>query len=443
MLIQFQEHITRQRLCKTTDKILLAVSGGIDSMVMLQLFHACGYKIGVAHCNFQLRGSEANDDELLVQERCHQIQVPFFSKRFETNNYATENKISIQMAARELRYAWFNEVMKHENFDLLATAHHLNDVAETMLLNLTGGRGVDGLTGIPVKHKNIIRPMLFALRSDIEKYAFDESITWREDASNQSLDYKRNRIRHDVIPVLKELNPNLEYTVQRSIDKNLGMIELMKLGIEAFEMKYVVHSGNRMTIDKKALEAFQHPASVLYALIKELGFSLEQCTSIITSLAGTQPGKSFFTPSHQLVIDRMELIITPANQKPLEILINESQQKAELGSMCMELIGSVDLTMLSGPHEVVFDAANIEYPLIWRTWREGDFFYPLGMEHKKKISDFLIDKKIARNDKEGVTVLESAGEIIWVVGYQISNRFKITPATKCVLRITVTQPHFI
>jgi len=440
VLEPFQNHIIRHRLCKTTDKILLAVSGGVDSMVMLHLFHDSGYKISVAHCNFQLRGEASNDDEAFVKQTCDQLQVPFFSTRFSTNNYAAEHGVSIQMAARDLRYAWFQEILVSEGFDLLATAHHLSDSVETVFLNLIHGRGIDGLTGIAVKSKQIIRPMLFALKEDIEKFATASAIPWREDSSNQTDDYARNQIRHGVLPVLKKLNVNLELTVQRSMEKNLGVLELLRFGIQEFESMHVVHSPGRVVIRKESLSSFQYPASVLYALVKPHGFSLEQCQSIVKSLDG-QVGKSFFSSSHRLVIDRKDFIITENLLTQSEVHIHKGQHDAIAGPWKLELTEANTVSKLNEKYIVCLDADRIQYPVIWRTWKEGDWFYPLGMDHKKKVSDFLIDRKVARNDKDHITVLESAGEIFWVAGHQISNRFKITAETKRAIRLAIT-PYF-
>ncbi|HZX75202.1 MAG TPA: tRNA lysidine(34) synthetase TilS [Cyclobacteriaceae bacterium] len=441
MLRLFQEHIASQQICKTTDKILLAVSGGIDSMVMLHLFQVSGYRIGVAHCNFQLRGKESDQDELFVKQTCDLLHVPFFSTRFDTNNYAAENGISIQMAARDLRYAWFTEIIQQESFDLLATGHHLNDSIETVFLNLVSGRGVDGLTGIPIKNGNVIRPMLFALRTEIEEFAKEKSIAWREDSSNQTVHYGRNLVRHEVIPILRKLNTNLEQTVQRGINKNAGVLELIKLGKEAFELKHVVRTPDRTTIQKNAFSNFHHPAAVLYQLLKEHNFSLEQCEAIYRSLHG-QAGKSFYSSSHQLVIDRTDLIITKNSSPVLETYIEEGQRQATSGSWKLELMEIKSVSKLNETEVVVLDAERIKYPLVWRPWKEGDYFYPLGMEHKKKISDFLIDRKVALNDKRQVMVLESDGEIFWVIGHQISNHFKITDDTTRAIQFTVS-PYFI
>src|SRR5688500_3351024 len=222
MLEQFLNHITRFRLCEKSDRILVAISGGVDSMTMLHLFQQAGYQFSVAHCNFQLRGKESDDDEIFVKDVCQQLQIPVYTRRFETESFAWEQGLSIQMAARDLRYAWFNELMNLHDYQLLATGHHLDDSMETILLNITKGSSTEGLAGIPVKNGKIIRPLLFASRAQVEKYAGEIDIRWREDKSNLTDDYQRNFIRHHIIPKLKELNPSLETTWQHGIEKIQG-----------------------------------------------------------------------------------------------------------------------------------------------------------------------------------------------------------------------------
>ena len=438
---QFLEHIHRNTLCSVSDRILLTVSGGLDSMVMLHLFGSNGFHVSVAHCNFQLRGKESDGDEDFVAARCKHLSIPFHSKRFETNNYATQNNISTQMAARELRYAWFAELQQKEKLDLVATAHHLNDSIETVLFNLVNGRGADGLTGIAVRNGKIIRPLLFASRKEIEQYAALNGITWREDDSNQHDDYKRNFIRHRVIPKLKEVNPNLEQSVLQSMEKTRGIIELKELGVSGFKSNYVIEQGKRTAINKEAILQLSYPAGVLYELIKAGGFSLDHCNQIIPGLKG-QSGKKFLSPTHQLIIDREELIITPHADFYKEVTITKEQTESSLGPWNLEIEETSDLTLSNNPFQVLLDADKVKYPLSWRPWKEGDFFYPLGMEQRKKISDFLIDQKVPLSEKSTVTVIESEGEIIWVVGYRISNRFKIASETKKAVRFLLI-PYFV
>ena len=438
----FLQHIEQNKWAIRDQRILLTVSGGLDSMVMLHLFVSSGFQVSVAHCNFQLRGSESDGDEQFVIKKCQQLQVPVDVKRFDTNNYATHNHVSTQMAARDLRYAWFYELANQGHFSFIATAHHLNDAIETTLLNLISGRGADGLTGIAAQNGRIIRPLIFASRKLIEKYAADHTITWREDSSNSQDEYKRNFIRHRIIPLLSQLNPSLLDSVSRSMRKNEGIVELEREAIAAFESRYVSRKADRMAIDKTALQRYQHKASVLYELIKGYGFSLEQCGQMVPAVPG-QPGKRFSSASHQLVIDRDELIITRHTETPAEVRIALSDNVSVLGTQRLQLEETEEVSISNDDNgHTSFDADKVNYPLTWRTWREGDFFYPLGMENRKKISDFLIDRKIPLNDKAKVTVLESKGEIMWVVGHRISHHFRITPGTKRELRIKV-MPHFI
>ncbi len=436
MLKLFQAHIARHRLCKATDKILLAVSGGLDSMVMLQLFHAAGYSIAAAHCNFQLRGAESEGDEEFVKERCTHLKVPFYNKRFDTNNYAWENSLSIQLAARELRYTWFEELLTKEKFDALATAHHLNDSLETVLINLCRGTGIEGLAGIPLEHGFIIRPMLFASREEIEAYARAEKITWREDGSNLTDDYQRNFIRHQIIPKLKEINPSLEHTFFSTLEKVRGGAELMKEGHNQLEKSFVRKVDGKTVIKKEAFQLFHYPAPVLWEMIKHFGFNIEQSEEIIQSIH-SQPGKKFLTPTYQLIIDRESLIISLRQQLWEQTEIRADQKHAMLGPWNLYLKeGEVILT--SNKSEAVLDLERLHFPLRWRKWKPGDTFYPLGMEHHKKISDFLIDQKISMTDKEVVTVLESNGEIAWVAGHRVDNRFKITAQTKRAMSFQIT-----
>jgi tRNA(Ile)-lysidine synthase len=435
----FVEHVHVKKLCEPTQRVLLTVSGGIDSMVMLHLFKSAGFSIGVAHCNFQLRGKDSDADEAFVEKHAKTQNIPFYIQRFETNNYATEQGISIQMAARDLRYNWFEKIRQKERFDFIATAHHLNDSIETIIFNLAHGRGADGLVGIAAKNGKIIRPLLFASRNEIEKYAADNQITWREDSSNQKGDYKRNFIRHEIIPKLSELNPGFEEAMTRSIKKNEGILEIKKIGLALFENRNENRDDSNFSIPKTTIQAFEHAGSTLYQLIKKFGFTLEQSEQIFSILDG-QSGKSFFSNSHHLVVDRDALFISEIIEALNSTVITRQQPVSQLNGLRMQFATTSDLTFDN--ETVLLDADKLSFPLTWRAWKEGDFFYPLGMSNKKKISDFLIDNKIPITDKKKITVLESGGEIAWVVGHRISDRFKITPDTKQAARFTLTS-HFV
>lgn len=406
----------------------MAVSGGIDSMVMLHLFKECGFNIGVAHANFQLRGDESADDEKFVEGICKKKSIPFFTKRFKTEEFAKANHASIQMAARELRYQWFNEVLVEQQYDFLATAHHLNDSIETVLLNLVRGSGLEGLDGIDSKNGKVIRPMLFATRGQIENYAKENKIEWREDRSNATDDYSRNFIRHQVYPLLKELNPSLEKTFNDSIHKISGAVELIAIGIDQWKVTYERKNGNQIHFDKKGFESFKNPESVLWNLIKSFGFHFDQCCQIITALHG-QSGKLFTSFQFELVVDRDHLIISKIQAELTETLIELNQSEASLGNFKLKIDRTEKTDFKDNPSVACIDDNKLKFPLRWRKWKPGDSFHPLGMSHKKKLSDFLIDQKVSVSDKETVTVLESGNEIVWVVGLRIDERYKVIDST--------------
>jgi tRNA(Ile)-lysidine synthase len=438
---QFLNHIKQHSLCEFNNKMLLAISGGMDSMVMLHLFTEAGFTVGVAHCNFQLRGEDSMKDEAFVKNVCTTKNIPFFSHRFETEEYAKEKGISIQMAARDLRYTFFKEVLHREGYDFLATAHHLNDSIETILLHLTKGTSLQGFIGIPLKNREIIRPMLFASHDMIKAYAIANQVQWREDLSNATDDYQRNFIRHQVIPRLKELNQSLEETTLKSLVKIYGALELMDFGKREFE-KQLKKTEEGLHIPKKALEQFENSAGVLWESIHPFGFNLDQCISIIQSLHG-QSGKRFFSTQYRATIDREEVVVSERNKDWESVTINSAAEQATLGpfSLVVRTIESIDVKFSSNKYEAILDSEKLKFPLIWRKWQVGDSFFPMGFEHRKKLSDFLIDHKVSLPSKEFVTVLESAGEIVWVVGHRIDNRFKITPDTRKPLELSV-QSHF-
>jgi tRNA(Ile)-lysidine synthase len=438
MLEQFLNHIEQNDLCHKSDAILLAVSGGVDSMAMLYLFREAGYRIGVAHCNFQLRGKESEADEEFVRQVCKELDVPFYSRRFETEAYAWENTLSIQMAARDLRYAWFEELLVKNKFRCLATGHHFDDSMETILLNLTRGSATDGLAGIPIKNGNVIRPLLFASRKQIEKYAAMKGVVWREDLSNLTDDYQRNFIRHQVVPKLKELNPSLELTWQSGIEKIHGDLALLHHAFGEWKKQFITESVERITIQKNAFASFPRGGSLLWRYVKSFGFNFEQSKEIISSLFG-QPGKRFFSSSHLLVVDRDLLILTPIQHDWDEVLIEKGQLQSDLGPWHLQMETIRQLPELITENEASLEESMVTFPLTWRKWKAGDSFVPLGMGHKKKLSDLFIDRKVSMADKELVTVLESDGKIVWVAGHRIDDRFKVTSKTTSILKFKLAR----
>jgi tRNA(Ile)-lysidine synthase len=432
---QLLNHIHRYSLCKTTDKILLAVSGGIDSMVMLHLFRQAGFQVGVAHCNFQLRGEESLADEALVNTICIEQGIPFHVSRFDTVNHATEKGISTQMAARELRYHYFHEVAEQWGYHFIATAHHINDSLETVLLHLTKGTGLEGVAGIPVKNGKVIRPMLFATQEMITDYARFHKLLWREDRSNASDDYQRNFIRHRVIDRLKEINPSLEQTFRNTQERLHGADQLVKFFIDRFREEAGIKSANEFKLEIKLLRGLPAPAVMLWELLKGNGFNYEQCQEII---GDHQSGKKFLSATHVLTVDRQYFFVQPKSVSPalcLTVDPSVSQVRSELGALYFDRARKENALLHKTSELAQLDFEKVKYPLYWRTWKQGDSFIPLGMSHPKKLSDFLIDIKMPLPEKQQVSVIESAGTIIWVVGLRIHDHFKVTEATREVLTV--------
>jgi tRNA(Ile)-lysidine synthase len=435
VLQQFLNHIDKNRLCRKGERILVAVSGGVDSMVLLNLFLQAGFDIGVAHCNFQLRGAESDKDEALVKQACEYDDIPFHSVQLDTGDYAWSKGLSIQVAARELRYDFFASLIKRHGYQHIATAHHLNDSIETVLLNMARGTGVDGLAGIPVKNGSIIRPLLPFTRKEIHAYAVEEMIKWREDESNLSDHYTRNVIRHQVIPILQSINADFESNFSDTMERIQGSRELAHAALKDFESRGISKAGDKITIDKAELKKFRSPAVVLWEVLKPYGFHFHECREIIRD---HQPGKIFTSRTHRLVIDRDVFILTGEEAlKPQAIQISDEQSEVVNGKQRLRFRKEAgpQFPLNTGRNVAHLDLGKISFPLLWRTWHAGDAFSPLGMKSHKKISDFLIDLKVSRPDKECVMVLESGNEIIWVVGYRISEKVKITPETERILRI--------
>jgi len=432
---QFLDHIRQAGLIAPHQRVLLAVSGGLDSMVMLHLFHRGGFQIGVAHVNFQLRGAESDGDEALVKNVCARLAIPCHTTRFATAAYADAHQLSTQVAARELRYAWFKEVMQREDFPLLATAHHLNDRLETVLLNLTRG---SSLKSIPERNGAVIRPLLPFSRQQLEAYAAENNLAWRDDSSNAGDDYPRNFIRHHVVPLLRQLNPSLEQSFGRIAERLNATRELAARHVEELRKRYVSAVADRVTVDKAFAQTVTHAVPLLWELIRGYGFNYDQAAQIMAALEG-EPGRTFHAPGYTLAVDRTQLIIVPRVAMPDAVTIAAPGTQAVLGGWQLSASHPAMPQVLPDPRAAWLDASSLKFPLTWRRWRDGDFFYPLGMNHRKKVSDFLIDRKISVADKATVTVLESAGDIAWVVGHRIDNRFKITPQTQQAVEFSLGQ----
>jgi tRNA(Ile)-lysidine synthase len=434
---QFLNHIQRHKLCKPSDKILLAVSGGLDSMVMLHLFIDAGFQVGVAHCNFQLRGEDSKADEALVNDVCIASGIPFHLQRFETSQIAEREKKSIQVVARDLRYHFFKETSEKLGYKVIATAHHLNDSFETVLLNLVRGTGIDGLKGIPVRNGNVVRPMLFASRQAIKDHAEFLKLRWREDASNETDDYQRNFLRHHIVPGLVGMNPNLVTTFKDTAERIAGIGELVSLSLLGIRNEICVNDGTRTRIGKAKLQRYQAPHVILWELLKSYGFNFDQCKLICED---HQPGRKFTGDQAVLTVDREDYLLEPLSTPDLALTtIDETQTTAAIENTSLYLRKKQISEFLLVKDNAIaqLDADKLKFPLTWRTWRPGDSMTPLGMNSRKKISDMLIDSKIPLPDKAKVTVLESAGDIVWLVGHRIHEGYKVTHHTQNVMIIEI------
>ena len=443
MLHALLTYINSQSLFEPTDKVLLAVSGGKDSIVLFDLFYEAKFNFSVAHCNFQLRGEDSDGDALFVQQLCELKAVPFYSVSFDTKAFAKTHKISIEMAARKLRYEWFEQVRQQSGCQYIATAHHLNDNIETILLNLSKGTGIAGLRGIQAKKEHIVRPLLFASRTDIEQYVSDKDLAWREDISNASNDYQRNLLRNEVVPLLKQINPNLEQTFARNIERLQALEGIFQSSLDAFKKAIVSKHGSSVILDIVGIETQQSGAYLLEELLKEYGFNYFQSKEIYQAL-NKSSGKTFHSDTHTLVKDRRHLIINAKESLDFEeALIEKDATKIAYHGRQLRLSkGTAEewqayLAADKSPDVLWVDADKLTYPLSIRLWQEGDRFAPLGMKGQKKVSDFLVDKKVPLPQKQTTLVITSGNRIIWLVGHRPDDRFKITPATQSLLKIEI------
>ncbi|MCG8310431.1 MAG: tRNA lysidine(34) synthetase TilS [Cytophagales bacterium] len=437
MVNKLLSFIQEQKLFHREEKILLAVSGGVDSMVLLDLFNRAKFNFAIAHCNFMLRGSESDSDQKLVEDTAINLIVPFYRKSFETEKHAKSKGISIQMAARHLRRAWFEKLLEEEGYPYIATAHHLNDSIETTLFNLTKGTGISGLKGISPKSECYIRPLMFATRKMIFEYATENNLSWREDRSNQSTRYSRNLIRHKVIPQLKKINPSLEETYSYSMEKIAYADRIYREVIDQHKRELLEKTSGGFRIDIKKIASIPDSKIVLFEVLEDFGFNFHQIKNMIISMEG-QPGKTFLSHRFRLVIDRRYLYLsTPRFERISELLIGKetkSVQKAPFEFFFERIDESI--SEFAGDANIAYmDFDKLEFPLKIRAWEPGDRFHPLGMKHKKKLSDFMIDNKIPLNLKDQVLVLLSGNHIVWVVGLRIDDRYKITKQTKRVYKI--------
>jgi tRNA(Ile)-lysidine synthase len=431
-LDRFNEFITGHNLFQEGDRILLAVSGGRDSVLMAHFFQQSKINFGIAHCNFMLRGQEAMEDERFCRDLAQQLTVQFHQTRFETAEFAIERRISIQMAARDLRFEWLEQIRQKHDYDYIATAHHQNDAVETVLLNLVRGTGIAGLHGILPKRDRIIRPLLFLTRQEVDLLIHENRISYRDDASNFSSKYARNKIRLEVIPVLKELNPDLEATFESNSRRFAELEALLKEKAETVSRELITIKEDLIFLPVREVRSLTAVRTVLFEVLKPYGFTEPVIGDLIRSLDG-QPGSRFESHSHSLILDREHLIIgTRQDHTPSDVAIGREDNRIRWNNMELG-ISTSDSPDKPDPSakKAVVDAELLDFPLTVRKWKIGDFFHPLGMKGRKKLSDFFISQKVPLIRKDRIPVVVNGnGEIIWVAGMRLDDRYKVTPNTK-------------
>ncbi|MCF8301971.1 MAG: tRNA lysidine(34) synthetase TilS [Bacteroidales bacterium] len=443
MLESFKNYANTNHLFEQSDKVLLAVSGGIDSMVMVDLFYQSGFSFAIAHCNYQLRGEESDGDEAFVKAKAAEYKVSCYVERFDTLHYASANKLSIQMAARDLRYKWFKELINEEGYAYYATAHHHDDELETFFINLTRGSGIAGLHGILPRQNRLIHPMLFAWREEIEAYAYGHKIAYRVDSSNLTTKYIRNQIRHRLMPLLKEINPHYREILASNIERIRQAEHLYRKEIRRKHHEWVQPASDGFKIAIAPLQKESGGKTYLYEFLAPCGFTWNMTDEIMQTLDAT-PGKQFYSSSHRVLKDRDYLIISSIDESEAgEYLLYENDTEMtepfRLTKTVKDYNSNEDIP--KNRYIACLDHDKLQFPLKIRKWQDGDRFKPLGMQTYKKISDFFIDEKFSLAEKEKAWLLLSGDDIAWVIGYRIDDRFKLTPETRKICQLELLKQH--
>lgn len=432
--LSFNRH---NHLFSENDKIILAVSGGIDSMTLLWLFAKTSLNCVVAHCNFSLRGEESDGDEAFVKQKAEEYGFPCFCQKFDTTGYAESNKISIQMAARELRYNWFRQLKKETQSSFIAVAHNRDDALETFFINLGRGTGIKGLISIQPKSEDIIRPLLYATRAQITAHSEKYQILFREDSSNKSDKYTRNFIRHKIIPSFEELYPAFRDTAAANIDKLNDISQLYDYSLKELIPKVFSRGKSESVINIQSLLKCPAPKTILFEILNEFGFTSPSIAEIFESCQSIS-GKQFFSTTHSLIKDRDTFIIVKTEKPGSEKFYIDDFNAPLTFPVQLEFLRSAkdeNFEIIKDAHIAFLDFEKIEAPVILRKWQTGDYFIPLGMKGMKKVSDFFIDQKMSLVEKNNTWLLTSGKEVMWIVGSRIDNRFKVTEQTKEVLKI--------
>jgi tRNA(Ile)-lysidine synthase len=423
-----------------SDKVLLAVSGGPDSMALLHLFARLKLPIGVAHCNFSLRGNESDADELLVRNVCQQLKITYHTQTFDTTSYANKHSLSIQMAARDLRYAWFHELLAQYNYRYIATAHHEDDQTETVLMNIIRGTGIKGLKGIPLQNGSIIRPLLFAAKTDLIKYLSTHDFAYREDASNSENKYTRNNLRNSIIPQLNSLNNQAAKHINELSGYAKFADKIIQEKMDALRTALISHLSSSIHLEYEKLSLSNDAPFYLFELICTFGFNTAQCYQIQEAYRMQHTGSRFLSNSHELIIDRKKLVLSErvlSDDEPVrfEIRLLPKQTISTHQSVYhFDLVESDTVTEYL-PGHLYLNADLLQWPLMMRQWKQGDSFHPLGSSGSKKISDFLIDAKVNLQNKRSIFILEKDNSILCILDYRIAEAYRVTNSTQWILHI--------
>ena len=439
MLQKFQNHINTNFSFLKDKKLLVATSGGMDSMALVHLFQKLKLNFAIAHCNFQLRGTESDGDENFVKEYAKSNNINCFITKFDTENYSKAHKLSTQVAARNLRYNWFNEILEQEKFDYIVTAHHADDVAETFLINLSRGTGLDGLTGIPSQNGNIIRPLLPFSRKDIGNYVSENNLQWREDSSNASDKYLRNKIRHHIVPVFKEINDSFLQSFQNTLEHLNQEQSLVSDAVQMVYEKVVSEENEQLKIDISTLLRYKNYKVYLYQWLYKYGFS---AWDDVYNLVDSQTGKQIFSKNFILLKNRGFLVLSKIhNIENQEFVISSI---SEIPKFPLKL-NLCNLSNISNQSKCVIfvDENKIQFPLTIRKWKEGDYFYPSGMQGKKKVSKYFKDEKFTLFQKQDTWILESNKQIVWIIGHRADERFKVENTTQTTIKIAFNNEEII
>ena len=436
MLQKLSQHINKNLSFLKEKKLLIAISGGIDSVVLTHLLSVLNFDISLAHCNFNLRGQESDLDEEFVIQLGEKLNLNLFKIHFKTEEIAKSNKQSTQVAARELRYNWFQKIIKQNSFDYVLTAHHADDNLETFLINLTRGSGLDGFTGIPEKNSNIIRPLLRFSRETILAYAKNNKIDWREDKSNASTKYIRNKIRHKILPVLKEINPSLLESFAKTSEHLKESQQIIEDRIEKIALEVISVEQNSRKINIKKISQLSNPKAYLYQLLNKYNFTE---WNDVYQLLSAQSGKQIFSRTHTLLKDRDFLVLSKIDfSAALEMTFQIQKNTSEITEPIHLKFESVQEKSIENKQTIYINKHHLVFPLQLRKWQNGDFFYPSGMAGKKKLSKYFKDEKISILEKQNIWILcNNNDEIIWVVNHRQDNRFIAKEATNDLFKITI------